>query len=704
MRRGVATMLTALMAASGGCADVPPDRYGVQSLRFEGVERMGEESLRQCLATRDRDRFGIRLGFFGPGSCTDEPFDVDRPSVALWPWPWTEWPLYDETLLELDADRIERWYAARGYHQARVVETTVSPQAATGDDTLDPDDPSPGCERIDEGEGCTVDVTIRVEEGEPTHVSDVSLTGHEDLPADLRQRVEEALDVSVGDRFDESSYDGDKEAIRDVLRSAGYALAEVEGTVRVDRPARRARIDLRVDAGPESVFGEVTVEGAEGLPVAPIREATLIEAGDPYRHQELMDAQQAVYGLGSFSSVLVEPVLPDEGNVVDVRVEVTPARESSFGLGAGVQSGVLQRGRGLEQISVPQWDVHLVARYEDRNFLGGLRQLTIEERPRMIVLEPFPRYEMPRFGNEVSIELRQPGFLEPRLEGVVGAAHEIGPDPFDIFFRHRIDSHVGVERGFFGERLFTRLGLRNSIYRVPSGEVRADGSDPPADHMVTFLEQQIRLDLRDDRQRPHGGALLQLGVHEAGYVLPSSWDYLRLTPDARAYLPLPLRITLAARFAVGMYFIHRADEQLDALSQQLGPRDFRLRGGGAGSNRGFLPGRLGDGLEGGQRRWEASLELRVPVTTSFGTVLFADAGDVSRGATFRFDHPQTSVGWGLRYFTLVGAIRLDLAWRVPGLQVMGGEDERDPGATPTLVDLGLLDFPGAVHITLGESF
>jgi len=43
--------------------------------------------------------------------------------------------------------------------------------------------------------------------------------------------------------------------------------------------------------------------------------------------------------------------------------------------------------------------------------------------------------------------------------------------------------------------------------------------------------------------------------------------------------------------------------------------------------------------------------------------LFADAGDVSRGRAFRFDHPQTSVGLGFRLLTLIGAVRLDFGWR-----------------------------------------
>ena len=69
-------------------------------------------------------------------------------------------------------------------------------------------------------------------------------------------------------------------------------------------------------------------------------------------------------------------------------------------------------------------------------------------------------------------------------------------------------------------------------------------------------------------------------------------------------------------------------------------------------------------------------------------MLFADAGDVSRGdptctqlpcsATWRFQYPQLSFGLGLRYRTLVGPLRLDAAIAPPGLQTFGSGDDRNP--------------------------
>ena len=113
-------------------------------------------------------------------------------------------------------------------------------------------------------------------------------------------------------------------------------------------------------------------------------------------------------------------------------------------------------------------------------------------------------------------------------------------------------------------------------------------------------------------------------------------------------MPLPIEIVLAARFAVAGVFIFDASPALDPVSRELGPTTYRLRGGGASSNRGFLAGTLGAGLSGGLRRWESSLELRVPFGNDWILAGFADAGDVNRAPRYRFSHLNLTLGYGLR--------------------------------------------------------
>jgi outer membrane translocation and assembly module TamA len=687
------------LAVAGGCASIPKERYGVSSVELQGVEQVDGQTLRACLATRERPWFEFNLGRSASPDCGSPPFDAARLRLQLWRWPWADWPLYDKALFERDLERIERWYRARGFYDAKVTSTRFEPTAAANSDRLESEDPP--CEREDDDEGCTVDIEIEVQEGAPVYVESIELEGNEKLPRSLQEQLRNALVLSAGDRFDEALYDQSKEVLAERLREASYACAEVEGTVKIDPEARNARIVFDLNPGQSAVFGPVQVVGNEDLPVKPILGAAFLKAGDRYSESALDDAQRAIYGLGTFSSVQVEPQIPNAGcgRPIPVKIEVSPGRRYRIGLGGGLQSGILQRGG--EQTDVQQWDVHLLLPlFEHRNLFGGMRRFRFELRPRLIFNDVFPNPTEPTFGGQVVTEFRQPAFLEPRTTLVVSARYDGSPDPFgNRFFGHIVDARINLERNFLDGNVFLSGGLHGNVLRTQRVSVEAIGGS--REYHLMFWEQYAQLDLRDDPRRTTRGAFFALGLQEAGFGLPASWDYIRATPEARGYVPLPLGLVVAVRVGLGAMFILNADQDLDIPSRELGPEQYRLRGGGASSNRGFVAGTLGErGILGGRRKWETSLELRVPVTEDFGIVAFGDVGDVSAGNTFRFNHLNLSVGGGLRYQTIVGPVRLDLAGRVPGAQAIGAR----PDDSRFELDLGFVRFPGAFHLTIGESF
>jgi outer membrane protein insertion porin family/translocation and assembly module TamA len=62
----------------------------------------------------------------------------------------------------------------------------------------------------------------------------------------------------------------------------------------------------------------------------------------------------------------------------------------------------------------------------------------------------------------------------------------------------------------------------------------------------------------------------------------------------------------------------------------------------------------------------------------------------------RLSRPHLSVGPGFRYDTPVGPIRLDIGYRIPGLQAPSSPDEGTPSTT-----FGL---PIAISFGIGEAF
>ena len=679
--------LFVVLAVAGCASSLPKGQYEMHRLRFQGVDEMSAEALQACLATQPRDAVTLRLGLGAP-TCGEPPFDESAPSLDLWTWPWEPRPVYDPAIFAVDRKRIERWYAARGYYDAHVVDVQYSidgepvkqPERCTGDD-------------------CKLDVRVVVEEGKPVLVSSIDLVFAGSVPQKLAAELRDAIEVKVDRRFDEAAYKADEARMVDLLAEASYARAAVTTQIEIDRVARTAKLHYRIEPGPACRFGQSHVEGQGELSAAAVLDVARIKPGAPYSASELRDAERAVTALGVFSSVEIEPSFDRAPDVADLVIHVHPGRLERFNLGVGLMSGSLQHSGTEELESLPEWDVHLRAGYENSDFLGGMRKLRLEDRPRLIWLAPFPstsgtKYtqgSQPKVGNTLTLELEQPRFPEHRTTTFTTTSWDFGPDAYYGYFRHDLATRLGVRRKWFGEKLSIELAVQHDLYEITDNDYPRD---KVSSYRLPFVEQQIKLDLRNDAQRPTRGAYFSTNVQEAVRLGYGSWDYVRWLGEARGYQRLFWKVVLAERLGMGALFVAHHDAELDPTSAELGPQSYRLRGGGANGDRGFAAGKLGAGIDGGKRRWEGSLELRVPLGADLGFVLFLDGGDVSRSERVHFDRPHAATGFGFRYYTAFAPIRFDAGWRIPSWQRLDGVDEP--------VEVKVL--PSAAHLTIGEAF
>ncbi|HTV18128.1 MAG TPA: POTRA domain-containing protein, partial [Polyangiaceae bacterium] len=619
--RGVRAVLAAAFVSSLGCAAIEPGRYGVSSLEITGNRAFSEAAITDCLISRERDRFELAIGLADP-KCGVPPFDVSPVRLRLWRWPWAEWPTFNRAVFDRDLEGVLRFYRARGHYSARIVAVEYTPaeagRAGAG-----------RCESTD----CRVDIRVVVDEGEPTRIGRIDVLGLERLPPDVQAAARAAIGLKTGAAPDEALHDQSKRNIERALYARGYAGASVRGKVDLNPETRLAEVEYRVEPGPRYRFGAVEIGGQGNLPREVIEKAANLRSGERFDPDVLREIQAEVFALGAFSAVDVQEHLDASDARADVGIHVTPLPPDALRVGAGVLSGAARRTETGEVQSIPQWDVHLFGRYTRRHLFGSLAQLTLEDRPRLIFSAAFPSFEAPRPGNVASVALSQPGWPEARTTAFARTLWDYGPDPYLDFFRSELFLRVGLTRGFWGRRVIATAAAQQDVYTVldsaepeivdmtPDDDGSNDvdmmgstsGTTLPSSYRYTYLEQDIRLDLRDSRTRPSSGAYFGLNATEAPRWAGSDWTAFRLAPEVRTYLPLPLDIVFAQRFALAGLFVLDARSSLDDLSRQLGPNNYRLRGGGASSNRGFLAGQLGVGLEGGTRRWETSLELRVPI-------------------------------------------------------------------------------------------
>lgn len=670
---GSLLMVAALGAA---CTSVPQGRAAVVEIEIHGARELSESELERRIATRESPRF-----------------------LGLVPELFYDPEIFNPYRLETDLQRIERYYHARGFYGALVRQGLVR--------YVDPSH---------------VRVLIEVRENAPTQIRQLSLQGLEGLPEDVVAAARAALDenLSAGERFEEARYSETASAIRRALTDRGYADAQVQRRARVDVPRFVADVSYEVRAGKPAVLGAVRLRGLGKLPEAPVRRALDLTRGEPYSEADLEDAQQAALELGVFSSVLVQP-RPEQrapGSAeVPVDVELAPSPLHAVRLGGGLQLDTLQTG------------AHVLAGYEHLNFLGGLRRLSIELRPRLVFYPTrldnltVPDDLLPELGALVT--LRQPGFLEARTSGALRAQYNVYAvlnalsDGVGVL-GYREARVIGALERPFGRRLRVQLShhVQTNIPFSYIGDLgRALGSVS-----LSYTELLLGIDFRDDLLSPSKGARLLLPLQVAG--LGGDAADLRLKPELSLYIPLADEWTFALRGAVGALFPfnYRQPETSGRDAQLLFFRGFFA--GGPASNRGYpqrgigphgaLPFLYLGGINpcevgssssddcsialGGLSIWEASAELRHELGELLSLALFCDAADVTRGRLdFSLERPHLSCGPGVRYETPVGALRADLGVRVPELQVVSGATaEPEPGE--------ILGLPIALTIGIGEAF
>jgi outer membrane translocation and assembly module TamA len=545
-----------LLCCIVGCVSIPGRRYAMEGISVKGNDELSDEEIEEHIATRDSPTF---LGLF-------------RGVIY-------DYEVFDRYVLERDLQRIERYYRARGFYWPRV-----------------------RAGRVYESGPRQVKVEILVEEGPETHVGRVDVFGLEGVPEDIAQRARKEVQSTegVGDRFEEADFELAAQELESVLTDSGYAYAKVRRSADVDIHRNVASLGYWVEPGPLARLGPIEIDGLGNIPEDQVRRTLNLTPGEPYSHSDLESAQRALLDLGVFSSVSVTPRLVEsEGqprDVVPIDVQLSRSRFRSLRLGMGLQ------------VDSQRSDVHLVAGWEDRNFLGGLRTLAVEFVPGGVIWPTrLPDVETPERllpQARLRLEFRQPSFLEARTSGVVRAEAGLAPvllssqrdrDAPILGYRD-LRASVGVERSL----LWKLNGTLSQNVQVSDPFTYVGDLDPdlgPA--VVSYPELFLRLDARNDRLEPTSGWYASSSLQVAG-VGGDARD-VKLQPEVRGYVPLGRGLTFSARGTLGLLL---ADNYGDTVAQNVltgdggtsrgqWVRDTQLMylrgffGGGPGSNRGY---------------------------------------------------------------------------------------------------------------------
>ena len=665
-----------------GDIEPPPGKRIVATVSFTGNKALSDADISNKLFHRP------------------ESLDPGEPKVFLEPYE-----------LGLDRKRIESLYAAHGFFEARVSEARV-------------EKPNP----------YIVQLHFDITEGAPTRVMALQLNSPTIQSAtasakdpetaalyELKRQWRKLIPVKRGDVWTEQTHRRTKELWIRTLHQRGFAFAQVFGEVLVHRERQVASVTYHVITGPLVRVAGVDVVGAKVAPVDRIIERVDLKPGAVVTSERLAQAEKRVLAMGAFAGVQIalqhEPLAKKLGNrkptfenlrrikwPSEVRVRVT-VTETTF--------NELQAGGGLNADS-SEVGVFLRVGYTNRDFLGGLRNLKFEAQPTVSVVVDSDQPEVDP-GVASTLQFSQPAIFGLEYTQLsIRADYEFSTEVYDS---HVLRGSLGVVNSVLHEFTvrgglsyeYWRLGLAEECSNCDqSGSVGFESlqgldldPDEP-DIVLAHLDLGATLDLRDSIADPRNGFYASLSSEFAFRWLGSEFSYVKLVGDIRGYYTFSSRsrdyVTLAARLKLGAIFLLEGTSGL--------PLPVRFKGGGANDMRGYALDQMGpflfqcpttkvlqeslndnacaDDFEefriGGLLTTVASLEARFYVLEKLALVAFLDVGQVwSELEGFDPELLDLAPGGGLRVYTPVGAIRLDL----------GG-----------VVRTGKV----AVHITLGQAF
>ena len=427
--------------------------------------------------------------------------------------------------------------------------------------------------------------------------------------------------LTLSKRFRTRDFTESKTKIKDFLEQNGYPTYTMEAKAYVDVDLYRVDVVIDVDKGAKRYFSKTDINNSSEVDNELILEEIVYEEDELYNILKLEESYENIYRLGVFDTIKMEADFKDNDRLapVNLRLEQGKTKEFISHLGYDTEDGA--RG-GIE--------------YIDHNFFGNLREFKIGAK---VAERGYKTYT---------------GFYEPRVElpylGRLTFRNDLSYSKWDY------DSYVEkllTERVTFGKSL---IGLDHFFgFQIEQSEIESGiPSFLSGNYLINSLFYRVIIDKRDSKMNAKNGYYSSLYLEKSMKQLGSDIDYFKVLAEGR-YIKEFDPVVMAGKVKVG------------TISQET-PLFKHFFLGGAMSNRGYeyrdVGPHSGKYPIGGLTIVDASLESRYGVTENFSTVAFFDGTKLSEEVNDFSEDWYLSYGFGLRYLSVIGPLRLDVGFPI----------------------------------------
>ena len=715
---GLGWLAGAAMAASAQGFGVPRQRQEVtpgpaaapevRIVEFVGNVTFPRDSLERAIATTQTE---CSSGIMGP---------------FCWAFNWPQRrSVLRERDVPLDVQRLERWYQIRGFREVAVESETV----------IEPD-------------GRAL-VRFGITEGRPILADSIAYLSPEGFAAGT---LLEGLPISPGDRWSTLVMDQTRDTLVRRLRNRGYPYADVlRQTVLPQGEPYHSHVMFEIDPGTAARYGDIRIEGVQHLDESTVLRTLPFRSGDPYRIDQLFDAQARLFGLEIIRNARVDAdtaamrrqAIAD--SIVPLIVQVSESDPYRVRAGAGRSTAECFNAE---------------ARWTSRNFFGGGRSVQLRGRLANILARRCPDSGDGDFAKLTwlaALDFSQPWVFSTRNSFNASLFAERQSVP-DIFIRRAVGLQLALIRAV-GPRTPLTLSYRPELSRLDAADAllcsgflvcsREDLDILSGTRRLAPVGLNLTRDLSNSLLNPTSGYRLIVDLEHAATWTGSEFRYNRAVVEGTWYSRLTRVSVLATRMRggwVGWGQFDAGQGETEIVHPQR-----RFYAGGANSVRGFGqsrlgprvlavddPGRLlsadtlggggclpGDIIDlscdasalnsrylvsrpiGGTRVMEGNIEIRFALGREFEFVTFGDFGQVwGADQTVALADLEFTPGVGIRYLSPVGPIRVDLGYSFRGSERLSVLTEQIAAfggvCNPNVDDCVSVDGTEIPYFTTGE--
>lgn len=584
-----------------------------------------------------------------------------------------------------DYDRIQNALESRGYYAGKVGIVVLLPGGSPGGSRVDGRDPALPDRLSSLPEKTRVKIEVSAEKGPLFHLGAIRLTrgatantddgvaSHKALEhqnARGQQNAEpkgqatpahgppitltEAEQSSFGLKSGQPAIAGNvlaaQSGLTTTLQEEGHALAKVGTPVAYLRPeSRTLDLEFEVGKGPIVDIGPITFTGQKRTREKFLERRVQVHQGQLYQPSKIEAARQDLAAVGIFSSVGVRdnPPLVDLARGDGRSAEgITQAMPLNFALKEAKRRTVsAQVGYSTDLGG------RVGASWTHHNFLGAAESLKLTA-----LITGLGGSAQQGLGYDVYADFLKPDFLRRdqnlslRVEGIRQLLYSYHQTA--IFVRggiiRKLNRYWSVSGSLMAEQEQIRQFGNTQSYFIVSAPLGATfdntGVANPIDPATHGMRANVNITPSESVENGSsfftimsGGASTYFDLHRLGLTRPG-------------------RSVIAVRGIVG---------SVQGASTFQIPPDQRLYAGGPATVRGFryqgVGPQRGKYAVGGTSLDAGSVEFRQRILKSFGAAVFADAGQVGTGSR-PFQGPlRVGYGAGVRYYTPIGPVRVDVA-------------------------------------------